>query len=279
MKMLVKHLIFKACRKKIRHIPSSDAFLHIMHLPYLLQNFFVPLSSFLVKKPAPFVEVADCGLYVRREHFPALVAFGGVVVDYLRVGQEHGLAHFVQTADQVEVLEIHEKTVVKEDAVLRNRGQPHEHEAPRKARRVHRPVVPRIHEAVAGVLPLLPFLQEADGRDEAAENEVGRSGEQLAQVLRLAVRIDDFRQDVHRVGIFIHESPKRREHVRLEAYVGVQDDVVFRPHLDREAHRKVVRAAVAEVLVVYVADFFRAILKLPPAVVGRVVNDDELPRT
>lgn len=248
------------------------------YLPYILQDFLIPLSSFPVKNPAPFVEISDCGLYVRREHFSALVAFGGVVVDYLRVGQEHGLPHPMQAADQVEVLEVHEKTVVKEDAVLKNRGQPHEHEAPRKARRVHRPVVPRIHEAVAGVLFLLPFIQEADGRDEAAENEVGRRGEQLAQVLRLAVRIDDFRQDVHRVGIFVHEFPERREHARLEADVGVQDDVIFRPHLDREAHRKVVRAAVAEVFVVDVADFFRAALKLPPAVVGRVVNDDELPR-
>ena len=50
---------------------------------------------------------------MRREHFPALVAFGGVVVDDLRVGQEHGLAHPVQAADQVEVLEVHEEPVVK----------------------------------------------------------------------------------------------------------------------------------------------------------------------
>lgn len=213
---------------------------------------------------------------MRREHLPAFVAFGGVVVDYLRVGQEHGLTNPVQAADQVEVLEVHEKTVVKEDAVRRNRGEPHEHEAPAQARRVHRPVVPRIHEAVAGVLLLLPFLQEADGRDEAAEDEVGRRGEQLAQVLRRAVRVDDFRQDVHRAGIPVHVSRERREHARLEADVGVQDDVIFRPHLDREAHRKVVRAAVAEVLVVDVADFFRATLKLPPAVIGRVVNDDDM---
>ena len=213
---------------------------------------------------------------MRREHFPALVAFGGVVVDDFRVGQEHGLSHFVQAADQVEVLEVHEKSVVKENAVLRNRGEPHEHEAPAQARRVHRAVVPRIHEAVAGVLPLLPFLQEADGRDEAAENEVGRRGEQLAQVLQRAVRIDDFRQDVHRIGIPVHVLRERREHARIEADIGVQDDVVVRPHLDREAHRKVVRAAVAEVLVVDVADFLRAVLKLPPAVVGRVVNDDDM---
>ena len=213
---------------------------------------------------------------MRREHFPALVTFGGVVVDDLRVGQEHSLPHSVQTADQIEVLEVHEKTVVKEDAVRRNRGEPHEHEAPAQARRVHHAVVPRIHEAVAGVLPLLPFLQKADGREEAAEDEVGRRGEQLAQVLRLAVRIDDFRQDVHRIGIPVHVSRERREHARLEADVGVQDDVVVRPHLNREPHRKVVRAAVAEVLVVDVADFFRTFLKLPPPVVGRVVNDDEL---
>ncbi len=213
---------------------------------------------------------------MRREHLPAFVAFGGVVVDDLRVGQEHGLPHPMQAADQVEVLEVHEKPVVKEDAVLRNRGEPHEHEAPRKARRVHHTVVPRIHEAVAGVLPLLPFLQEADGRDEAAEDEVGRRGEQLAQILRLAVWIDDFRQDVHRAGIPVHVSRERREHARLEADVGVQHDVVVGIHLDREAHRKVVRAAVAEVLVVDVADFLRTSLKLPPAVVGRVVNDDEL---
>ena len=213
---------------------------------------------------------------MRREHLPTPVTFGGMVVDDLRVGQEHSLPHSVQATDQVKVLEVHEKTVVKEDAVRRNRGEPHEHEAPAQARRVHHAVVPRIHEAVAGVLPLLPFLQKADGREEAAEDEVGRRGEQLAQVLRLAVRIDDFRQDVHRIGIFVHEFPKSREHARLEADVGVQDDVVVGIHLDREAHRKVVRAAVAEVLVVDVADFFRASLKLPPAVVGRVVNDDEL---
>lgn len=211
-----------------------------------------------------------------REHFPAFVAFGGVVVDDLRVGQEYGLAHPVQAADQVEVLEVHEEAVVKEDAVRRNRGKPHEHEAPRKARRVHHSVVPRIHEAVARVLPLLPFLQKADGRDEAAEDEVGRRGEQLAQVLRSAVRVDDFRQDVHRVGIPVHVSRERREHARLEADVGVQDDVVVGIHLDRKSHRKVVRAPVAEILVVDVADFLRTPLKLPPAVVGRVVNDDEL---
>ena len=215
---------------------------------------------------------------MRREHFPAFVAFGGVVVDDLRVGQEHGLPHPVQTADQVEVLEVHEKPVVKENAVRRNRGKPHEHEAPAQARRVHHAVVARIHEAVAGVLPLLPFLQESDGRDESAEDEVGRRGEQLAQVLRRAVWVDDFRQDVHRAGIPVHELRERRDHARLEANVGVQDDMVVRPHLDREPHRKVVRAAVAEVLVVDVADFFRAVLKLPPAVVGRVVNDDELLR-
>ena len=215
---------------------------------------------------------------MRHEHLPAFVAFGGVVVDDLRVGQEHGLAHPVQAADQVEVLEVHEKSVVKENAVRRNRGQTHEHETPRKARRVHHPVVPRIHEAVAGVLPLLPFFQEADGREEAAEDEVGRRGEQLAQVLRRAVRVDHFRQDVHRVGIPVHVSHERREHARFEADVGVQDDVVVCIHLDREPHRKVVRAAVAEVLVVDVADFFRTFLKLPPPVVGRVVNDDELLR-
>ena len=215
---------------------------------------------------------------MRREHLPALVAFGGVIVDDLRVGQEHGLANPVQAANQVKVLEVHEKLVVKENAVLRNRGKPHEHEAPAQARRVHRPVVPRIHEAVAGVLPLLPFFQEADGRDEAAEDEVGGRGEQLAQILRRAVRVDDFRQDVHRAGIPVHVSREHREYAWLEADVGVQDDVVVRPHLNREPHRKVVRAAVAEVLVVDVADFFRAVLKLPPAVVGRVVNDDELPR-
>ena len=121
---------------------------------------------------------------MRREHFPALVAFGGVVVDDFRVGQEHGLSHFVQAADQVEVLEVHEKTIVKKDAVFRDRGKPYEHEAPAQARRVHRPVVPRIHEAVAGVLPLLPFLQKADGRDEAAEYEVGRRGEQENSIRR-----------------------------------------------------------------------------------------------
>lgn len=95
---------------------------------------------------------------MRREHLPAFVAFGGVVVDDLRIGQEHGFPHSVQTADQIEVLEVHEKTIVKENVVFRNRGEPHEHEAPRKARRIHHPVVPRIHEAVAGVLPLLPLL-------------------------------------------------------------------------------------------------------------------------
>ena len=251
--------------------PSYDR-----NILYFLQDFLVHRAPFPVKKPAPFVEVADCGLYVRREHFPALVTFGGVVVDDLRVGQEHGLAHPVQAANQVEVLEVHEETVVKENVVFRNRGQTHKHEAPRKARRVHHPVVPRIHEAVAGVLPLLPFFQKADGRDEAAKDEVGRRGEQLAQVLRRAVRVDDFRQDVHRVGIPVHVSRERREHARLEADVGVQDDVVVRPHLNRKPHRKVVRAAVAEVLVVDVADFFRTFLKLPPPVVGRVVNDDEL---
>lgn len=240
------------------------------------QNLPIPFFSLPVKKPAPFVEVADRGLYVRREHLPAFVAFGGVVVDDLRVGQEHGLAHFMQAANQVEVLEVHEETVIKENAVPRNRGQPHEHEASRKARRVHRPVVPRFHEAVADVLPLLPFLQKADGRDESAKDEVGRRREQLAQILRRAIRVDDFRQDVHRIGIPVHVSRERRKHARLEADVGVQDDVVVGFHLDREAHRKVVRTAVAEVLVVDVADFFRAVLKLPPAVVGRVVNDDEL---
>lgn len=140
------------------------------------QNLPIPFFSFPVKKPAPFVEVADRGLYVRREHLPAFVAFGGVVVDNLRVGQEHGLSHFVQATDQVEILEVHEKTIVKKDAVFRDRGKPHEHEAPAQARRVHRAVIPRIHEAIAGVLPLLPFSQEADGRDEAAEDEVGRRG-------------------------------------------------------------------------------------------------------
>ena len=51
---------------------------------------------------------------MRREHLPALVAFGGVVVDDLRVGQEHSLPHSVQTADQIEVLEVHEEAVVKD---------------------------------------------------------------------------------------------------------------------------------------------------------------------
>ena len=123
---------------------------------------------------------------MRREHLPAFVAFGGVVVDDLRVGQEHGLSHSVQAADQVEVLEVHEKPVVKEDAVRRNRGEPHEHEAPRKARRVHRAVVPRINETVVGVLPFLPFLQKADGRDEAAEYEVGRRGERENSIRRIS---------------------------------------------------------------------------------------------
>ena len=86
--------------------------------------------------------------------------------------------------DQVEVIEVHEKSVVKENAVLRNRGEPHEHEAPAQARRVHRAVVPRIHEAIAGVLPLLPFSQKADGRDETAEDEVGRRGEQENSIRR-----------------------------------------------------------------------------------------------
>ena len=88
--------------------------------------------------------------------------------------------------DQVEVLEVHEKTVVKEDAVFRDRGKPHEHEAPAQARRVHRAVIPRIHEAIAGVLPLLPFSQKADGRDETAEDEVGRRGEQENSIRRMS---------------------------------------------------------------------------------------------
>ena len=51
---------------------------------------------------------------MRREHLPALVAFGGVVVDDLRVGQEHSLPHPVQATDQVKVLEVHEEAVVKD---------------------------------------------------------------------------------------------------------------------------------------------------------------------
>lgn len=53
---------------------------------------------------------------MRREHLPAFVASGGVVVDDLRVGQEHGLPHPMQAADQVEVLEVHEKHSSEFDA-------------------------------------------------------------------------------------------------------------------------------------------------------------------
>ena len=196
---------------------------------------------------------------------------------YCHAGVVQRPRHSVDSADEVEVLAVHEIAVVKEQIVRRERGKPQEHEAPREARRVHHPVVARIHEAVAGVLPLLPFFQKADCRNKAAEHEVGWRRKQLAQVLHLSVRIDDLGQHVGRAGIAVHELHERGKHIRSESDVGVEHDVVLRARVNRLLHGEVVPRAVAQVRVVDVADVRMPPLKDAPPVVRRVVDDVERP--
>ena len=214
---------------------------------------------------------------MRREHPPASVALPRVVMHYCHAGIIQRSRHTVDSADEVEVLAVHEVAVVKEQIVRRERGKPQEHEAPREARRVHHLVVARIHEAVAGVFLLLPFFQKTDRRNETAEYEVGRTGEQFAQVLRLAARIDDFGQHIGRARIAVHELHESRKHVRSESDVGVEDNVVVRARINRLLHGEVMPRTVAQVRVVDVADIRMPPLKDAPPVVRRVVDDVERP--
>ena len=249
----------------------------LFYLLYLLQYLPVHRTPLRVEKPAPLVEVAHRGLYVRPQHSPTPVALPRVVVHYCHAGIIQRSRHTVDSADEVEVLAVHEVAVVKEQIVRRERGKPQEHEAPREARRIHHPVVARIHEAVAGVLLFLPFFQKADRRNETAEYEVGRTGEQFAQVLRLAARIDDFGQHIGRAGIVVHKLHESRKHIRSESDVGVEHDVVLRARVNRLLHGEVVPLAVAEIRVVDVADVRMPPLKDAPPVVRRVVDDVERP--
>lgn len=126
---------------------SSHISLHIL---YLLQDFLIPFLPFPVKKPAPLVEISERAFDVRHEHFAALVAFGGVVMNYLHIGKIDRLSDFMKTTNQIEVLEVHEKPAVKKFSILLNlleRGNSHEHEAPRKARRSIERAVKKCAEA------------------------------------------------------------------------------------------------------------------------------------
>lgn len=183
----------------------------------------------------------------------------------------------MQAADQVKILEVHKKTVVKENVVFRKHGKPHEHKAARKARRVHHAAVARILEAVACVLLLLPLFQETHGRHKASENQIAGRGKQLAQILHRSVGIDDFRQHVARTGMLLHKISKERKHFRTEANVRVQDDVIDASAFNRLPHRKVVARSIAEVRVVDVADGRKILLQNPPSVVRRVVDDVQRP--
>lgn len=197
-----------------------------------------------------------------------------MVVDDRDTGIEHGLAHAVEAADKVEVLAIHEVAVIKKNVVLQHGCKPQEHEAAAEAGGIHHLVIPGVLEGIAPVQPLGPG---ASGQ-EAAEEQVCRCGEELAQVLQLPVGINHPRQHVAGVRMPVHEVHQGGKHLLPEPNVRVQYDMVGAAPLQSLLHGEVVGGSIAQVLVVDVADWQPAPilpLKDAPAVVGRVVDDVE----
>lgn len=186
-----------------------------------------------------------------------------MAVDYAHFRPVEGAEPPVDAAREVYILGIHEKALVKSSADAQRVGA-QKHEAALMIGDVagHRRV--DMSQQVA----LAAFTEES-GREEAADEDVGRSGEHAAGVLIFSVRAGDEGLESADIGIRAHEIRDFPDDFRLKFEVGIENYVKICPVIVyRPVYRYIMARTIAAVgrrdidsLIVYIHRLAHGLLR------------------
>ncbi|MGA8161558.1 MAG: hypothetical protein WA399_15215 [Acidobacteriaceae bacterium] len=145
-----------------------------------------------------------------------------MVMDRGCVWIKHGTEFAMHSPTDINVFRIHKEPFI-EKANPPQRVRTKQHEAPGKVRYIHEPVI--AGEAEFELIVTAAYrIGENTGR-KATKKKIGRRWQQLAQVLKLPIGIENLWHELTNIGILFHEADHGFEFRGAKIDVRVQDEV------------------------------------------------------